>query len=134
MHKYSVQSEVLLLSGFGGETLEVEEKNNLLVVAVQFHIISEHGAPPLAQPVLSRCLVTEGNTFSPGCAILSSIIASTGFFSSLSTWDEHVGLSYRTVDGTSNFFEEGQKYVKEVLACKMLLPVAVLAQADLNES
>lgn len=26
-----------------------------------------------------------------------------------------------------NLFEEGQKYVKEVLVCRMLLPVAVLA-------
>lgn len=57
MHKYSVQLAVLLLSGFRVETLEVERKNNFLEVAVQFYIISEHGPPPLAQPVLSQCCV-----------------------------------------------------------------------------
>lgn len=33
-----------------------------------------------------------------------------------------------------NLFEVGQKYVKGVLVCKMLLPGAVLALGDLNES
>lgn len=79
MHKYSVQSAVLLLNISGGETHEVEKKY-LLEVAVQFHIISEHGATPLAQPVLNPCRVTEGNTFSPGCALLSSVVAPIGFF------------------------------------------------------
>lgn len=56
------------------------KKKYLLEVAVQFHLISEHGATPLAQPVLNPCRVTEGNTFSPGCALLSSVVAPIGFF------------------------------------------------------
>ena len=86
------------LSLFRVETLEVEEKNNLQEVAVQFHIISERGVPPVAQPDLSPCHVTEGNgpTFSPGSCNSPYWILFFPF-----QVDECVDLIYHTVAGTS---------------------------------
>lgn len=70
-------------------------------MAVQFHIISEHGAPPLAQPFLSPCHVTGGNTSSPGCMILPSVNSPDWIPFFPFQLDEHVGLFYHRVDGTS---------------------------------
>lgn len=86
MHKYSTQWADLFLSIFlRVETLEVEEKSNLQEVAVQFHVISECAVPPVAEPDLIPCHVTEGSspTFS-ACAILPFVTAPAGFFFSLS--------------------------------------------------
>lgn len=94
------------------EILEVEEKNNLQEVAVQFQIISEHGVSPVAQPDLSPCHVTEGNgpSFFPGCVVLPSLIAHTGFFFSFSRWMSM--LIWFTVAGTSKLVSGGVKTYK----------------------
>lgn len=54
------------------------------------------------------------------------VIAPTGFSFSLSTWMSMMVCFTMELMEHQNLFE-GQKYVKEALVCKMLLPVAVLA-------
>lgn len=69
---------------FRGEALEVEEekKNSLQEVAIQFHIISECGVPPVAQHDRSPYHVTEGSgpTFSSDCVVPPGVIAPIIFF------------------------------------------------------
>lgn len=63
-------------------------------------MISEQGGPPVAQPDLSRCHVTEGNgpAVSCDCVVLPSVIAPTAATIQV---NECVDLIYHPVGGTS---------------------------------